>query len=89
MNSLASMHIWHGLESLVTLYLQAAASAADLQNPMIGCVAGFGLEMEGLVLPIPVFCVVQPCRGISFPEKHDKTMHGMNTTRLNLLRTSS
>ena len=32
-------------------YLQAAASAADLQNPMIGCFDGFRLEMGVLVHP--------------------------------------
>ena len=38
---------WH----LVGTYLQAAASAADLQNPMIGFVDGFYLKIAVLVHP--------------------------------------
>ena len=45
--------------------LQAAASAADLQNP----ISGFFGFLIGWCIPNPDFCVVQPCRGLFFFRK--------------------
>jgi len=45
--------------------LQAAASAADLQNP----ISGFFGFLIGWCIPNPDFCVVQPCRGLFFQRK--------------------